>query len=580
MKEIYLILTLTTIFGSRLLSQTNTFPNTGSAGIGTVTPDPSALLDMVSTSQGLLMPRLSLKQRNNIVAPANGLMIYQTNATKGFYFYNGAAWKELSPTLNGWSLTGNAATNPANNFIGTTDLQPLVFRVNNQIAGIIDKTGANTSLGYLSLISNTGNNNTANGFMSMQSNSTGYYNTASGTLALNANTTGSNNTANGSYALGNNIDGNSNTAIGAYTLASNQSGQLNTACGLQALYQNTIGNNNTACGVSALYENVGGNGNTAIGNGSLGANYYGSYNSAMGGLALGHNIFGSYNTAIGYSADVYYNNLSNSTAIGYGAIVDASNKIRFGNSSVTSIGGAVAWTTYSDFRIKKNIKENVPGLAFIKLLKPVTFNTDLQKEYDILGKYDSSVYKEKNDIEKINFTGFIAQDVQAAALKIGYDFSGLDTTGKIMGLRYSEFVVPLVKAVQELAEGNDRQIFINDSINKTLQDQLDIQEKQIAELKALVSLKSQSSGVIAKKNIPGSILRISPNPSKNQITISGLSAGAANYIELTDLNGRSLLKQKVANTYQTLDVSKYANGTYILVYFDGNKMQQIKFIKE
>ncbi len=75
-------------------------------------------------------------------------------------------------------------------------------------------------------------------------------------------------------------------------------------------------------------------------------------------------------------------------------------------------------------------------------------------------------------------------------------------------------------------------------------------------------------------------IKVSPNPAKNQITISGLSAGTANYIELTDLNGRSLLKQKVSNTYQTLDISKYANGTYLLVYFDGNKIQQVKFIKE
>ncbi|MEO8713116.1 MAG: Calx-beta domain-containing protein, partial [Parafilimonas sp.] len=75
-------------------------------------------------------------------------------------------------------------------------------------------------------------------------------------------------------------------------------------------------------------------------------------------------------------------------------------------------------------------------------------------------------------------------------------------------------------------------------------------------------------------------IKVSPNPAKNQITVSGLAAGALNYIELTDLNGHSLLKQKVSNAYQTLDVSKYANGTYMLVYFNGNKMQQVKFIKE
>jgi hypothetical protein len=49
------------------------------------------------------------------------------------------------------------------------------------------------------------------------------------------------------------------------------------------------------------------------------------------------------------------------------------------------------------------------------------------------------------DIEKITFTGFLAQDVETAAKKINYDFSGLDKSGEILGLRYAEFVVPLVK---------------------------------------------------------------------------------------------------------------------------------------
>jgi hypothetical protein len=55
----------------------------------------------------------------------------------------------------------------------------------------------------------------------------------------------------------------------------------------------------------------------------------------------------------------------------------ASNQVRIGNSSVTSIGGQVGWTTFSDGRYKKNIKENVPGLAFINQLKPITYTLDI-----------------------------------------------------------------------------------------------------------------------------------------------------------------------------------------------------------
>jgi hypothetical protein len=53
-------------------------------------------------------------------------------------------------------------------------------------------------------------------------------------------------------------------------------------------------------------------------------------------------------------------------------------------------------------------------------------------------------------------TGFVAQDVEAIAKNIGYEFSGLDVDESgIYGLRYAEFVTPLVKAVQELSEQND-----------------------------------------------------------------------------------------------------------------------------
>jgi hypothetical protein len=59
--------------------------------------------------------------------------------------------------------------------------------------------------------------------------------------------------------------------------------------------------------------------------------------------------------------------------------------------------------------------------------------------------------------EKQIQTGFVAQDVEKIAKSIGYDFSGVDVDEiGIYGLRYAEFVVPLVKAVQELSEQNDR----------------------------------------------------------------------------------------------------------------------------
>jgi len=79
-----------------LLAQTNTFPTTGSAGIGTTTPVSSAILEMSSTTQGMLTPRMTKAQRDAIPTPATGLLIYQTNSSPGFYFFNGSGWTAVA----------------------------------------------------------------------------------------------------------------------------------------------------------------------------------------------------------------------------------------------------------------------------------------------------------------------------------------------------------------------------------------------------------------------------------------------------------------------------------------------------
>lgn len=89
------IVVITVCFATGIYAQ-NTFPVTGAAGIGTTTPDNSSLLEIKSTTGGILIPRMTKAQRNGIVAPATGLLIYQTNNTPGFYYYNGNAWKAIN----------------------------------------------------------------------------------------------------------------------------------------------------------------------------------------------------------------------------------------------------------------------------------------------------------------------------------------------------------------------------------------------------------------------------------------------------------------------------------------------------
>ena len=73
-------------------------------GIYNDNPDASAALDITSTSGGLLVPRMTETQRDAISSAATGLMIYQTDGTAGFYYYNGSGWAEVAATSKTYSI--------------------------------------------------------------------------------------------------------------------------------------------------------------------------------------------------------------------------------------------------------------------------------------------------------------------------------------------------------------------------------------------------------------------------------------------------------------------------------------------
>src|SRR5205809_4542758 len=115
------------------------------------TPHSSAMLDVKSTAKGFLAPRMTAAQRSGIANPATGLLVYQIDAAQGIYVNQGTPaspnWILLAGVNNVWSLNGNAGTT-SSNFIGTTDEQPLLFRVNNLPAGSINPTRLNVALGF------------------------------------------------------------------------------------------------------------------------------------------------------------------------------------------------------------------------------------------------------------------------------------------------------------------------------------------------------------------------------------------------------------------------------------------------
>ncbi len=169
-----------------------------------------------------------------------------------------------------------------------------------------------------------------------------------------------------------------------------------------------------------------------------------------------NNTYGSYNTAIGYNSGVNCNNYY-ATALGHLSVITGNYQVRIGPSNINSIGGYASWSNLSDRRVKTKIQENVPGLEFILKLTPVTYNLDISTLNNFLQIPDSLLNNEfaREGIrlkETTVQTGFIAQDVEEVAQSLGYDFSGVDAPineNDMYGLRYAEFVVPLVKGMQE-----------------------------------------------------------------------------------------------------------------------------------
>lgn len=91
-------------------------------GIGTTTPDTSSALEISSTNAGILIPRMNQTQRDAIATPATGLLIYQTDNTPGFYYYDGTIWTTFGGADNDWIISGNDMynANTGNVAIGNT----------------------------------------------------------------------------------------------------------------------------------------------------------------------------------------------------------------------------------------------------------------------------------------------------------------------------------------------------------------------------------------------------------------------------------------------------------------------------
>lgn len=434
-------------------------------------------------------------------------------------------------------------------------------------ANTIPITGIqNTAFGWEALYNTTGTANVANGNQALYSNTTGNYNIANGYQSLYSNTTGSSNVANGYQTLYFNTTGSSNVANGWGALYSNTTANANTANGVHALYSNTTGSNNVADGHESLYYNTTGYSNTAVGK-----------------QALFSNITGTKNTGIGIAADVSVGTLNNATAIGANAVVNASNKIRLGDASVSVIEGNVAYSVFSDGRYKTAIKpdDNKKALDFIMNIKSVTY--ELNKDA-IVAMWTKNMpaearkkYMENKSLlastTATRTNGLIAQHVQEVAQEVGYPFYGVniptDNNGNY-SIGYSQLVMPLISTAQEQ------------------QKKIDTLQQQIDELKKMVmALTNQST---TANNIPitndvntnktgntDQNFKVYPNPNNGTFTIN--TNGINGIMEVYDTKGNKIKTISLTNQLSnTINLAGYAKGIYIINIISnaGQKMSSQK----
>lgn len=146
MKKIYSIAALVCFY---LLSFSQ------NVGIGTSSPDASAKLDISSTNQGLLVPRVSLSDVTAFGLSGGtstaGMVVYNTNVAitggngVGYYYWDGSKWNKMINASEAWMLTGNAGTTTGTNFIGTTDAVDFTIKSNNT-ERIVVEAGGNTEV--------------------------------------------------------------------------------------------------------------------------------------------------------------------------------------------------------------------------------------------------------------------------------------------------------------------------------------------------------------------------------------------------------------------------------------------------
>lgn len=212
-----------------------------------LTIDPSnasAILQVSSTSKGIVIPKMTSTERVAISTPISGLLVYDTT-TSSFWYYNGTAWTSFSSALASINKIQDSDANTKieteqssnENYIRFTLDGKEYFRMNKATIEV-NNSGKCVYIGYAAGLSD------AYSFMGI----------------INYENTGV-----GANALQNSNGGSANAAVGTRALQNVTTGRGNTAIGNNAGTKITTGNNNTFLGYGAEAGSDGLNNVTAIG---------------------------------------------------------------------------------------------------------------------------------------------------------------------------------------------------------------------------------------------------------------------------------------------------------------------------
>jgi hypothetical protein len=314
--RVFFTLTLTFLFSHFCLAQSFAINTDGS------TANSSAILDVKSTTKGMLIPRMDSLQRAAILTPATGLLVYQTNKDSGFYYFDGTSWQQpVIATTNLWKKNGVHIYNGNTGNVGIGTNSPLaklhvadssvVFTATGDVpvsAGNTPVIGAGRRMmwfadkaawraGYVL------GTNWDKDSIGRYSFAAGYNVKAKGQAAVSMGTSAS---ASGNFSA---AIGNFSNASGDFSLAMSNGNATD-------IYSIAIGENTNAISRNA----------TAIGNTA--------YAQGLSSVAIGTAAYaaGNYSTAIGYNATTSISALY-ATALGNNAVASGENSTATGNNT-------------------------------------------------------------------------------------------------------------------------------------------------------------------------------------------------------------------------------------------------------